>query len=258
VPGRLVLGVEPADASVTVDDAPAERDATGSIVLQPGSSHRVGISAPNRRRQEIDVTVGPGEEVRREVALVQVGEVNVASTPLADLEIDGRAAGKTPASLRDVDLGEHLLRLTADGHEPATRKIRLTEDTPNREVVVTLDPVRGSTVATKVAPLPASRPETKRPTGKARSEDTKTSGRTGSGAETGWGQLVVSTQPWGRVFVDGRDTGRNTPILPSNPLKLAAGRHQLTVMTNSGQRYTFPVTVAAGEVRRFIRRLDEE
>lgn len=40
------------------------------------------------------------------------------------------------------------------------------------------------------------------------------------------GRLKIATQPMGaRVFVDGRDTGRLTPVLPARPLEVPIGRH---------------------------------
>ena len=75
-------------------------------------------------------------------------------------------------------------------------------------------------------------------------------------ATSGWGSLVVSTQPWGRVLIDGRDTGRNTPILPNNPLKLRPGSYRLTVRTNAGESFSFPVSVVEGQTSRIVRRLE--
>lgn len=64
------------------------------------------------------------------------------------------------------------------------------------------------------------------------------------------GTLVINTEPWSRVTVDGHDVGQ-TP-LPDVPLK--AGRH-LLVCTNPDTGLTHKETVVVppgGKVRRFI------
>jgi len=59
--------------------------------------------------------------------------------------------------------------------------------------------------------------------------------------------------PWARLFVDGRDTGRNTPI---TGLTVPAGAHTLGLRTSDGTMHTFRVRVRAGETTRIVRRLD--
>ncbi|MCC7534871.1 MAG: serine/threonine protein kinase, partial [Deltaproteobacteria bacterium] len=68
----------------------------------------------------------------------------------------------------------------------------------------------------------------------------------------GFGTLVINTVPWARVFLDGRDTGRNTPI-PN--LRVRAGAHRLTFRTADGRSVSVSVTVGAGETVRVVRRL---
>ena len=72
------------------------------------------------------------------------------------------------------------------------------------------------------------------------------------GRATGEGEIVVNSIPWARVFLDGRDTGRNTPV---RSLKLRAGQHQLGLRTPDGTMHTFTITVRAGETHRVMRRL---
>jgi hypothetical protein len=58
------------------------------------------------------------------------------------------------------------------------------------------------------------------------------------------GSLTVASQPWARLFVDGADSGLNTPVLA---VPLAPGRHQLELVTDDGQRYRTVVQVHPGE-----------
>jgi len=70
----------------------------------------------------------------------------------------------------------------------------------------------------------------------------------------GPGILLVASRPWARVWIDGRDTGRNTPIAASAPLRLSPGRHTVTLFVKD-QRFDFPVLVEAGETTKLIRKL---
>jgi hypothetical protein len=69
---------------------------------------------------------------------------------------------------------------------------------------------------------------------------------------SGFGTLTVNTNPWSRVFIDGRDTTKNTPI-PS--LRVRAGRRTVGLRTTDGQMHTFVVTITEGENTRLVRNL---
>jgi hypothetical protein len=64
--------------------------------------------------------------------------------------------------------------------------------------------------------------------------------------------LTINTMPWARVFVDGRDTGRNTPV---RNFAVSAGSHTIGLRTNDGTMHTVQVTVAAGATERIVRQL---
>jgi hypothetical protein len=61
------------------------------------------------------------------------------------------------------------------------------------------------------------------------------------------GVLAVASTPAARIFIDGTDTGKSTPLT----LSLAPGKHKLTFAIASDEgglnRYTYPITVRAGE-----------
>ena len=76
------------------------------------------------------------------------------------------------------------------------------------------------------------------------------------GEEPELGILLISSRPWARVWIDGHDTGRNTPVPPGAPLKLSEGRHVVTLYT-SEKKYDFPVVMKAGRVTKLIKTLPE-
>jgi hypothetical protein len=64
------------------------------------------------------------------------------------------------------------------------------------------------------------------------------------------GTLVIQTLPWARVFLDGRDTGRNTPV---RSLEVSAGSHRLGLRTHDGTMHEETIAVTAGETLRIVR-----
>ena len=57
------------------------------------------------------------------------------------------------------------------------------------------------------------------------------------GAEEKSGYLVANTVPWAKVLVDGKDTGKTTPVAPRQKIPLKPGRHKVTFVVDS-KEYT--------------------
>ena len=71
-------------------------------------------------------------------------------------------------------------------------------------------------------------------------------------AAGGQGTLLIQTIPWARVIVDGRDTGRNTPV---RDLRVSAGSHRIGLRTADGHTTEITVEVTPNEVTRVVRQL---
>ncbi|MDW8361493.1 MAG: PEGA domain-containing protein, partial [Myxococcales bacterium] len=94
---------------------------------------------------------------------------------------------------------------------------------------------------TEPAPDPAgATPAPQRPTSESATE------------ARGYGTLVINTIPWARVFIDGRDTRRNTPI---PELRVRAGTRRVGLQTPDGRMHEIEVEVPANETVRITRRL---
>lgn len=65
---RLVLRVDPPDARVTLDGAPLEGEGERATPVDPGD-HVIVASAPGRLEQRLELTLRPGAEVERVLAL---------------------------------------------------------------------------------------------------------------------------------------------------------------------------------------------
>src|SRR5205823_14780346 len=70
------------------------------------------------------------------------------------------------------------------------------------------------------------------------------------------GYLVANTQPWAKVLIDGKDTGKTTPIAPRSKISLKPRKHVVTFVAN-GKKYDFDVQIKAGEDFRLIRQLGD-
>ena len=81
-------------------------------------------------------------------------------------------------------------------------------------------------------------------------EDEKNSGKQ-------MGYFTAFTKPYARVFVDGVDTGKMTPITPSNRLRLAPGRHKIAFRVDD-QVHDYVVVIKNGETFKFAKVLKEE
>jgi hypothetical protein len=73
-----------------------------------------------------------------------------------------------------------------------------------------------------------------------------------AGRVAGYGSLMIQTLPWARVYIDGRDTGRNTPV---RGMSVPAGMHRIGLRPPDGVMYELTVEVRAGETVRIVRQL---
>lgn len=79
--------------------------------------------------------------------------------------------------------------------------------------------------------------------------------REGTGPEKATGYLRLNTNPWSRIYIDGKDTGRTTPLLR---YELPAGEHTVRmVRENQGcEEATTRVRIKPDEVTTVTRRLE--
>ena len=69
------------------------------------------------------------------------------------------------------------------------------------------------------------------------------------------GYLTAATKPAARLTIDGRDTGRWTPVPPANPIALPAGAHTLLFETADGRKLEEQLEIEPGKTARVIRSL---
>lgn len=173
----------------------------------------------------------------------------IDAQPAATVWIDGERRGPTPLTA-DVTPGKVLLELRADGFHTFRKTVEVGDDDPKPIAAKLL--ARAGGRATDGAPGEAApagddappervRPERHaareavhtvadpppRPPPPASDDDDLPIGR-------GFGYLSVNSDPWARVFLDGRDLGRTTPL------------HRFTTTVG---HHTIELRAAAGTVR---------
>ena len=144
----------------------------------------------------------------------------VTDPPGADITVDGKPLGKSPATTETLSAGAyHPVVASLDGYTPARRAARL-EPTGLTELRLSLSQQEAESAV--VAPV-------------------------------GVGYLTAATRPAARVTIDGRETGRWTPVPPANPIALPAGAHTIVFETADGKKIEEQLQVQAGRTARMVR-----
>lgn len=153
-----------------------------------------------------------------------------------DVFVDGELIGRTPLS-HELAAGMHVLEAQREGYASYRR-------------VVSLEAGEHLSVALGEDVWPA--PVVEAPPARRRSVVRGLERAPPAATTQGWGFVSLNTVPWSRVFVDGRDTGRTTPVLN---LRLSVGVHRIGFRTADGQMSMVSVTVRDGETTRVMRSL---
>jgi serine/threonine protein kinase len=158
---------------------------------------------------------------------VEAGRLLVRSTPSgARIVLDGRDVGATPATLRGLYIGTHVLRIVREGYVTVERRVRIRPTQPAQPIDIDLAaarPVRQA--ATPPAP----------PVGTS-------------------GSLMIDSRPAGaRVFVDGKLVG-TTPLLIDD---VSAGEHPVRLEADGFSPWATTTKVAGGERTRVSGSLEQ-
>lgn len=149
--GQVELTGKPDGAIVRVDAEGSEPVGTlpGTLGLAPGS-HMLIVEAEGHRtaRQLVQVEENGTVKAVVELALVTGAVVVDALEKGALIEIDGQAAGFTPAVLPAVPAGEHKLRVSLPGYRPYEITVEVAAD-GRLAVTAVLRPLQEVTAASR-------------------------------------------------------------------------------------------------------------
>ena len=202
--GHLAVETVPPGATVSVGGQRVSGVSPVALRALPPGPVDVDIRLAGHQAVRQLVTVEPGTTATLSITLKpDPVEVRGTSTPPgADVSLDGRTLGHTPLSVT-LEASGSMLVVRLPDHQVFER-------------VLERDAAPGgvNAVLTPVAPAPASRP-------------VKAQDRAARTVETGL--LNVESRPWGRIVVDGQDTGRFTP---ASGIQLPAGKHTVELKNN--------------------------
>jgi serine/threonine protein kinase len=163
--------------------------------------------------------------------------------PGAWIKLDGSPYGRTPKVIKALKATkQYQLELKRSGMPPWTGTIiydgssikevrpRLKKTSPPKEGAAP-PPPKDAPTGTK----PASPPKVVKKAPVVEKPTEKTTAK----AE-GYGKLRLNSKPWGRVYIDGKDLGKNTPLLDH---QLKAGEHTITIEFSTGETKTVKVTI---------------
>jgi serine/threonine-protein kinase len=175
----------------------------------PGLPNNVTAQAPPPAAEPPPARSQPETPVR---AAAVTGRIVIRSVPSGALvTVDGRRAGETPLTLRDLPLGAHSVQVARRGYVPETRKITLTNRAPAQTVSV---------------PLKAG----------ASQDAAAASAKTGS--------IYADTKPRSaRIVIDGRSYGTTPVLVPG----LSPGAHTVRLEMDGYAASSTSVTVRPGE-----------
>jgi uncharacterized cupredoxin-like copper-binding protein len=224
----LIEGLRETD-SVLVDGQQVPTSSlNAALPMHAGKTQTVAISREGKLVDEFTVTLKSGEERRHQVAEVAEPE-----------DPDEKKGPETEPPTVPVKEPKPLKDYSADP-KPAD-----SGDSPESKTVA---PVRKRPVVDLSGDAPLPKPRTRAPE-PVEDEPIATPVVTDT-----HGYLTAVTRPWARIFVDGKDTGKQTPVTEGGKIKLKPGMHKVTFVSE-GKKYNFSVTIEAGKTKRLIKSL---
>ncbi|MEI6668071.1 MAG: PEGA domain-containing protein [Acidobacteriota bacterium] len=157
--------------------------------------------------------------------------ITIVTVPVgADVSVDGEPVGVAPHVVRQIPLGEHVVRVTLRGYLARQQKVTLTAARPAVRLALTLRKSEGA--AATAAPKPDA------PSPSAQSSI-----------------IFASRPPGARVVLDGKDVG----ITPFTLNRVAPGAHAVELRLAGFRRWTTTITVdASGKPRRVTASLERD
>jgi hypothetical protein len=253
--GHLKLNLATEGSQVYVDGAQlAEGAWKDPIPLRADVPHEIRVTKPMREEVKLQVTLRAGEAVMRDVELMPAyGKIVVASDPAgAEVSVNGKRSGVTPLTVGDIDPGKPArVTVRLKGYAPVTKYVGFEK---GLEQMLDLKLVEESAAVahhTSSSGKGGGGDDELVPI-KVASSGKSVPATSAASAESGF--LVANTQPWAKVIIDGKDTGKTTPIAPRSKIALKPGKHVVTFVAN-GKKFNFDVVIKPAEDTRLIKQL---
>lgn len=128
VRATLSISTETAGASIAINNRHVGTDSY-TAALNPGS-YLIEVTKEGHNTATLSVELGASEQQNITVPALtpRYGAVNVGYSPVgAQIEIDGRPAGNTPAILQNIGVGRHTITVSSEGYTPYTATFDVAE-----------------------------------------------------------------------------------------------------------------------------------
>jgi hypothetical protein len=217
--GTLLLTGVAEDHRVYVDDQEiTPESAREPIQLAPGVEHSIVVKAGSKVIDQFSVTPEPGQEIQRQIA-----------TRTASSDRHKSSSSSTDFEVKTVSQHEEK------PHE-AGKPVEASEHT-----------------ATSGVPVPATSSGDGLKPHKTSGSSAGTTAKLGDGSsDADQGMFTAYTKPWARVWIDGKDTGKMTPIAPRSAIPLSPGGHKVEFVVGD-QKFPFSVTIRPGEKKNLVK-----
>ena len=248
-PGMIELKTTPLDATVKLDGFTVSGQSPFLLQdVEPDKPHSLMVEKAGYKTWSTQVHLQAGQSIALPLVTLEAEHSGFSITsvpPGASVWIDGTETGRTtPAEFADLTPGNHVVRLTMDGHEAWTSTtLNVTAGT-----VLPLPPavLQPEPSAQKQAPPVAHATKRSHSPSTPRAPRPRTTSPSPAPAPvaSGTGYLRVNSRPWATVSVDGRVVGPT----PQMRIEVPSGRHKLTLVNDEfGITKTLNVDVGPGE-----------
>jgi serine/threonine protein kinase len=202
---------------VDAKEVPA-KDLGAAFLMHAGKEHTVAVSRDGKIIDEFTLTLRVGEERRHQIPSAEEGH---PKEPSEDATRKDDPPKEEPPK---ADSGE-------PAGAPETKKLPLQKPSFDlKDDSATRTPKPRDVVPKEEEVEPIAKPPV---------------------ADT-HGYLTAKTRPWARIYVDGKDTGKQTPVTVGAKLKLKPGIHKVTFVAD-GKKYNFSVTITAGKTTKMVK-----
>ena len=227
--GTLLLSGVALDHRVFVDDQEITAEsAREPIQLAPGVAHSIIIKAGSKVVDQFAVTPEPGQQIQRQIVLKTASAERSKSTSSA-------------------------IGTTADASDKPAEVRTVSEKESSRSAGKTVDSEERTTTSRLPTPTSSSSTDELKPRKKSDSGSTDSTAKLGDGtSEADQGMFTAYTKPWARVYIDGKDTGKMTPIAPRSAIALSPGSHKV-VFAVGDQKFPFTITIRPGEKKNLVK-----
>jgi serine/threonine protein kinase len=214
------------EGSATADDPDKQPTEPGK---EPGETQDPPKNPPETVVKNPDTPKPVEPDKPKTFAAVFVGDEG------AEILVDGKPVGQTPnAKAPNLAVGKtYKFVAKRAGYKPFTGELKYEGD-PELEVEIALVKEEPKPTPPSPTPKPVVTP-TPKP------------------AQVKMGKFAASTKPAGaQIWVDGKNTGRLTPVAIGNPLLLPLGSRKIVFKLNGKQSQPQTVTITEAEVAKLI------